>query len=171
MPAVVYVPVETPVEKTVEKTVEKDKIVYAYLQTVSSEESRLVGEWSSASYNTYTTYNYKIGANSISTGSYGVHNTDVYVRKVSDTKGYIYYRFSSDITGYGPAPTYTPFTVNSTGKWGVLAYQNLTSTTVQMCDFYDSTYDFPETLEACVTKYTDDNVYFASLSTMDHSKN
>ena len=68
------------------------------------------------------------------------------------------------MTGYGPAPDFTPFTVECAGKWCAVAYKNLTADSVQMCDAY-KTYDFADSLSAAVTLYTVDNGWFAGIDT------
>ena len=136
----------------------------------------LIGEWANATYNTYSSanppYNCKIATNRVETGSYGTHDGTVYIRRIDNTRGYIYYQFKSDVTGYESVAPYNSFTVSANGKWGAIAYQRLTNNNaVQMCDFADTTYEFPATLEACVTKYTVEGGYFSYLSSMDHTKN
>ena len=135
-----------------------------------SASNTIVGKWvdNYTSYNTYSTnpsdtYDCKISSNGVETASYGVHNGPVYISMTSDNSGYLYYQFKSSITGYDSS--WNPFTVEATGKWGAIAFQNLTTDSVQMCDFADSTYELPETLEACVKKYTKDAGSFENMIT------
>ena len=106
-----------------------------------------------------------IGSKTI-TSSYGTHeDTTVVIRKLSDTSGYIYFQLKNNVEGFGPAPDYEPITIeDSASKWSAIYYTELTSKSVKMCDAYSYTspYDFPETLEKCIQKYTveDENDYF-----------
>ena len=115
-------------------------------------------------YNAYTGYDCKITADYIETASYGKHNGPIYVAKTSETSGYIYYKFSQNITGYDAANNYAPYTVECTGKWCAVAYKNLTATSVQMCDAY-KTYDFADSLSKAVELYTVENGWFTGIET------
>ena len=131
----------------------------------SPKEVTIYSTWADnvETYNAYTGYDCKITADYIETASYGKHNGPIYVAKTSETSGYIYYQFSENVTGYDA--DFNPYTVNSKGKWGAIAFKNLTKDSVQMCDVYDAAYDFPATLEECISKYTIDGGYFAGINT------
>ena len=153
--------------QTEEETVEKVIVV----KQLSAEDG-IAGKWSNdnESWNTYNGYGCNYLPTKIETASYGVQTGTVYIQETSDTSGYIYYKFSADMTGYGPAPDYTPFTVNCAGKWGAVAYKNLTADSVQMCDAF-KTYDFAETLADAVKMYTVKNGWFEGIESGFHKVN
>ena len=128
-----------------------------------TEEITIFGKWVDdyEAYNAYIKYDCKIDFDSVETASYEKHNSPVYIKMTSKNSGYIYYKFTSDITGYDSS--YNSFSVPSTGKWGAIAFKDLKAGSVKMCDVYDSSYDFPDTLEACIAKYTVDDGYFANM--------
>ena len=144
--------------QTEEVTVEKVIVV----RQLSAEDS-IVGKWKYTNYESQLEYDMAISVNKVE-GSFGSHSGNVYIQEVSETSGYIYYKFSDDITGYGPAPDYTPYTIECAGKWCAVAYKNLTADSVQMCDAY-KTYDFAESLSAAVVLYTVDNGWFGGINT------
>lgn len=137
-----------------------------------SSDSPLIGKWKDIydSYNTYGTYDTQISTSFIETSSYGKHEGKIYIGKIDDNSGYIYYQLSTNITGYDNS--YQPYTIECKGKWSAVAYSNLKSTSVNMCDAYNSQskYDFQNSLEECISLYTIDNGYFGSLSTTEFSK-
>ena len=91
-------------------------------------------------------------------------------RKIDDNSGYIYYQLSENITGYNDSGE--SYTIECKGKWSAVAYSNLKSTSVNMCDAYNANtkYDFQNSLEECITLYTIENGYFERLSTTEFSK-
>ena len=147
--------------QTEEVTVEKVIIV----RPLEANDS-IIRTWADnvETYNAYTGYDCKITADYIETASYGKHNGPIYVAKTSENSGYIYYKFSQNITGYDAANNYAPYTVECTGKWCAVAYKNLTATSVQMCDAY-KTYDFADSLSKAVELYTVENGWFAGIET------
>ena len=147
--------------QTEEVTVEKVIVV----RQLSAEDG-IAGKWTydNKDWNAYGDYACNYVSNKIETASYGIQTGTVYIQEVSETSGYIYYKFSDDMTGYGPAPDYTPYTVECAGKWCAVAYKNLTADSVQMCDAY-KTYDFAESLSKAVELYTVDNGWFSGIET------
>lgn len=137
-----------------------------------SADSPLIGKWKDSydSYNTYGTYDTQISTSFIETSSYDKHEGQIYIGKIDDYSGYIYYQLSTNITGYDNSNQ--PYTIECKGKWSAVAYSNLKSTSVNMCDAYNSQskYDFQNSLEECISLYTIDNGYFGSLSTTEFSK-
>ena len=134
------------------------------LQPKDKTEVSIYGKWTyeKTSWNAYVDYACNIATDKIETASYGVHNGTIEIVKVTDDSGYIYYQFEKDMTGYGAAPDFTPYTVNCKGKWCAVAYKNLTADSVNMCDAY-KTYDFANSLEEAKTLYTVENKWFANL--------
>ena len=126
-------------------------------------DNLILGYWVDdyAGYNTYGKYDCKIAVDSIETSSYGKQISTIYYRKVTDDSGYLYYKFSEDITGYDAS--WNPIPVSAKGKWGAVAFKNLTATSVMMCDFADSKYELPATLDECISKYTVENKYFSKM--------
>lgn len=137
-----------------------------------SADSPLIGKWQDSyeKRNTYNDYDTQISTSFIETSSYGKHEGKIYIGKIDDYSGYIYYQLSTNITGYDNS--YQPYTIECKGKWSAVAYSNLKSTSVNMCDAYNpqSKYDFQNSLEECISLYTIDNGYFESLSTTEFSK-
>ena len=137
-----------------------------------STDSPLIGKWQDSyeSYNTYDDYDTQISISFIETASYGKHESKIYIGKIDDNSGYIYYQLSENITGYNDSGE--SYTIECKGKWSAVAYSNLKSTSVNMCDAYNSQskYDFQNSLEECISLYTIDNGYFGSLSTTEFSK-
>ncbi len=131
-----------------------------------TNEDGIIGKWTydNKSWNAYGDYACNYEPNKIETASYGVQTCVVYIQEVSDTAGFIYYKFSDDMTGYGPGPEYAPYTVECAGKWCAVAYKNLTADSVQMCDAY-KTYDFADSLSKAVELYTVENGWFAGIET------
>ena len=165
----------TPTTQEVIKEVEVSKEVKVTEQKIVvlpalSASDGIVGSWqdSFTSFNTYGTYDCQIAPNVMKTASYEDHNGTVYIYKTASDAGFLYYQFEKNVTGYDSA--FNPFTVQSTGKWGAVAFKNLTANSVNMCDMNDSTYDFPATLEECFKKYTGKREYFASLDSMEWTK-
>ena len=150
------------------QTEEVEKVVV--VKTLTSSD-KIIGKWTydDVSWNTYGSYACNITAGKVETASYGVQNGTVYIQETSETSGYLYYKFEDDITGYGPAPEYTPYTIECAGKWGAIAYKDLTANGVHMCDAY-KTYDFVATLEDAVLTYTIDNGWFDYLNTTEFLK-
>ena len=97
-------------------------------------------------------------------GSFGIHNGTVYILKISDNAGFLYYQFEDNVTGYDAANNYAPYTVECAGKWCAVAYKSLTADSVQMCDAY-KTYDFADSISTAVTLYTVDNGWFGGINT------
>lgn len=137
-----------------------------------SADSPLIGKWQDSyeSHNTYDDYDTQISTSFIETASYGKHESKIYIGKIDDNSGYIYYQLSENITGYNDS--YESYTIECKGKWSAVAYSNLKSTSVNMCDAYNTNtkYDFQNSLEECITLYTIENGYFESLSTTEFSK-
>ena len=136
-----------------------------YVVKELSASHPIIGNWEDnyEEWNTYDDYDCQIKADMIKPASYySSNNGTVYIREVSENSGYIYYQFSAPISlwngsGYDD--------VDVTGKWGAIAYQELTANSVQMCDADYTDQDFVSTLEECVTKYTKANKYFAYINT------
>ena len=128
-------------------------------------EVSIYGTWTDnyAEYDAYDGYDCKISVDFIETASYGKHTGPVYITKTSENSGYIYYQFSDDITGYDAS--FNPITVNAKGKWCAVAYTDLTANSVKMNDVYDPAYDFPSTLDDCISKYTIEKGSFGSTFT------
>ncbi len=147
--------------QTEEVTVEKVIVV----RQLSADDG-IAGKWTytDKSWNAYGDYACNYVSNKIETASYGIQTGTVYIQEVSETSGFIYYKFSDDITGYDAAANYAPYTVECAGKWCAVAYKNLTADSVQMCDAY-KTYDFAESLSKAVELYTVDNGWFAGIET------
>ena len=137
-----------------------------------SANSPLIGKWKDSyeNCNTYNDYDTQISTSFIETSSYGKHEGKIYIGKIDDDSGYIYYQLSTNITGYDNS--YQPYTIKCEGKWSAVEYSNFKSTSVNMCDAYNSQskYDFQNSLEECISLYTIDNGYFGSLSTTEFSK-
>ena len=138
-----------------------------------STDSPLIGKWKDSyeSYNPYDDYyDTQISTSFIKTASYGKHESKIYIGKIDDNSGYIYYQLSENITGYNDSGE--SYTIECKGKWSAVAYSNLKSTSVNMCDAYkaNAKYDFQNSLEECITLYTIENGYFESLSTTEFSK-
>ena len=138
-----------------------------------STDSPLIGKWKDSyeNWNTYdNVYDTQISTSFIETSSYGKHEGKIYIGKIDDNSGYIYYQLSENITGYDDSSN--PYTIKSKGKWSAVAYSNLKSTSVNMCDAYNAKtkYDFQNSLEECLSLYTIDNGYFESLSKTEFSK-
>lgn len=148
------------------KTPDDEIVLPAGIEELSPD-SPLIGTWqdSFTSSNSYENYDMQIATTFIETASYGRHDGIIYIGKINESSGYIYYQLSSDIQGYGSAPLYTPYTVECKGKWSAVAYSNLTASSVKTCDAYNSNspYDFPNTLEECVKKYTNENGYYSQV--------
>ena len=138
-----------------------------------STDSPLIGKWKDSyeNWNTYDdVYDTQISTSFIETASYGKHESKIYIGKIDDNSGYIYYQLSENITGYNDSGE--SYTIECKGKWSAVAYSNLKSTSVNMCDAYkaNTKYDFQNSLEECITLYTIENGYFKSLSTTEFSK-
>lgn len=137
-----------------------------------STDSPLIGKWKDSyeNWNTYDDYDTQISTSFIETASYGKHESKIYIGKIDDNSGYIYYQLSENITGYNNSGE--SYTIECKGKWSAVAYSNLKSTSVNMCDAYkaNTKYDFQNSLEECITLYTIENGYFESLSTTEFSK-
>ena len=129
------------------------------------KEVTIYGTWEDdyTGYNTYGKYDSKITYDYIETASYGKQEGPLYVKMISENAGYIYYQFSTNVTVYGPAPDYETSIVNSKGKWGAVAFKDLTDKSVKMCDFADPSKEFPTTLEECISKYTVEKNYFTYM--------
>ena len=128
-------------------------------------DDAIIGTWADdSSYNPYDGYDCLISEDKIETASYGVHVGPVYINKVDETSGYLYYQFENDIPGWEQINgEWVQGTVPGTkGKWGAVAYKNLTVTSVNMCDMDNS--EFASTLEEAKTMYTIDNERFAGLT-------
>ena len=153
------------------KTADDDNPLPQGIEELSAD-SPLIGKWKDSydSYNTYGTYDTQISTSFIETSSYDKHEGKIYIGKIDDYSGYIYYQLSTNITGYDNS--YQPYTIECKGKWSAVAYSNLKSTSVNMCDAHNSqsNYDFQNSLEECISLYTIDNGYFGSLSTTEFSK-
>ena len=134
--------------------------------TEISADDTLIGKWADdySDWNTYdNNYDCQIAVDFIETASYGKQESKIYVLKTTADSGYIYYQFSTDVTGYGPAPDYASFTIEAKGKWGAIAFKDLTANSVKMCDFADPSSEFPTTLEDCIKKYTIESGYFSKM--------
>ncbi len=147
--------------QTEEVTVEKVIVV----RQLSADDG-IAGKWTytDKSWNAYGDYACNYASNTIETASYGVQTGTVYIQEVTETSGFIYYKFSQNITGYDAANNYAPYTVECAGKWCAVAYKNLTADSVQMCDAY-KTYDFADSLSKAVELYTVENGWFAGIET------
>ena len=126
-----------------------------------TSEDGIVGKWGDAypDYWAYDGYGCQYALNKVETASYGAHDSTVYIFETSETSGYLYYKFSKPISLYGIGE------VDVTGKWGAIAYQNLTSTSVQMCDANYMDQKWANSLKDCVLQYTKENGYFTYIST------
>lgn len=153
------------------KTADDDNPLPQGVEELSSD-SPLIGKWKDIydSYNTYGTYDTQISTSFIETSSYDKHEGQIYIGKIDDNSGYIYYQLSENITGYNDSGE--SYTIECKGKWSAVAYSNLKSTSVNMCDAYNANtkYDFQNSLEECITLYTIENGYFERLSTTEFSK-
>ncbi len=133
--------------------------------SVLSETDAIYGKWSNVdtSWNTYTGYGCNLLANKIETSSWGVHDTTVYIKKITETSGYLYYQFSEDVDGYDA--DWNQYTIEgSKGKWNAIAYKNLENNTVKMCDAAKDNI-FASSLEEAVELYTIGKQYFSYLET------
>lgn len=131
-----------------------------------TKEVSIYGTWedNAPAYTTYDNYDCLIAEDKIETASYGVHVGPVYLNKIDATSGYLYYQFENDIPGWEKINgEWVLGTVPGTkGKWGAIAYKNLTENSVNMCDVSND--EFASTLEEAKTMYTVDNERFAGLS-------
>lgn len=131
-------------------------------------DDAIIGTWTDdyTDGNTYDGYDCLISEGKIETASYGVHVGPVYINKVDETSGYLYYQFQNDIPGWEQINgEWVQGTVPGTkGKWGAVAYKNLTDTSVNMCD-NDNT-AFASTLEEAKTMYTVEKERFAYIDTL-----
>ena len=129
--------------------------------SVLTQNDGIVGKWGDnyPDYWAYDGYACQYLPNLIETASYGAHTGQAYIQKITDDSGYIYYQFSDPIVLWGIGE------IDVTGKWGAIAYQELTANSVQMCDADYTDQEFVSTLEECVTKYTKANGYFAYITT------
>ena len=139
-----------------EVTVEKVIVVRPLTNT-----DAIVGKWDDGyeDFWVYTGYACQYAPNKVETASYGAHDSTVYIQETSENSGYLYYKFSQPISLYGVGE------VDVTGKWGAIAYQNLTSTSVQMCDANYMDQKWAGSLAECVKQYTKENNYFAYITT------
>ena len=68
-----------------------------------STDSPLIGKWKDSyeNCNTYDdVYDTQISTSFIETASYGKHESKIYIGKIDDNSGYIYYQLSENRTGY-----------------------------------------------------------------------
>lgn len=148
--------------------------VYQYVIPLTGSDLIFGTKWQDdfTDWNNYgeSSYDFKALATSIETASYGAQTGTVYIRKLSETSGYIYYQIS-DTTGFSysnkEASEYS-------GKWYAVFYKNLTTSSVKMCDAYPSfeasdpdtykiaDYHCADTLEDAVNNITVENGYFAN---------
>ena len=140
---------------------QNDDIVLPENVRVLTNEDGIIGKWADnyEAWNTYDTYDCQIKTNLAETASYDAHTSTVYIKKTSETSGYLYYQFSKPIYLFGVG------TVDVTGKWGAMAFQNLTENSVQMCDADYSDNEFVSTIDDCVTKYTKEAGKFNYITT------
>lgn len=126
-----------------------------------SNDDAIVGKWGDdyPDYWKYEGYACKYSPDLIETASYGAHRGTAYIKKITEDSGYIYFQFSGNVNFWGIGD------VDLTGKWGAIAYQNLTDNAVQMCDASYADQEFVSTLDDCVEKYTKDGGYFAYITT------
>ena len=138
----------------------------------TKKEVSIYGTWTdnAPNYNTYDGYDCLIAENKIETASYGIHVGPVYINKVDETSGYLYYQFQNDIPGWVEVDgKWVQSTVSGTkGKWGAVAYKNLTDTSVNMCD--NDNKAFASTLEEAKSMYTVENKRFEYLDTTEFTK-
>lgn len=127
-----------------------------------SKSDGIVGKWEDdyPDWQIYETYDCQISVGKVETCSYGGHEGSVYIAKLSQTSGYVYYQLKSDVTGYDDNGK--EYEIHCAEKWSAVFYKDLTSNSVKMCDAFNrsSPYDFPDSLEKCVHKYTVENGYF-----------
>ena len=131
-----------------------------------SADNLIIGKWTDgyASFNTYDGYDCCYATNKIESSSWGAHESTVYIKKITEDSGYLYYQFSENVIGYDA--NFAPYTIeNSKGKWCAIGYKKLTAASVQMCDAYKD-YGFAESLEDAVSLYTIENGYFNSITTV-----
>ncbi len=161
-------PVTEEVIKEVEVTTEKEVEKIIVIGPISPNDG-LIGKWYDdyTTWNTYDDYDCKISANQIKTASYGVHNGPVFIKKLSETSGYLYYQLENDLPDYSTTPTGT--ISGTAGKWFATAYKNLTSDTVNMCEAYKN-FDLPEDLYTAIETYTVANGWFDYLDTTEFTK-
>ena len=146
------------VEVTTEKEVEKTIVIGPI-----SPNDGIIGEWLD-NYTSYNTYNFtdedpdndydcKITANKVETSSYGVHNGPVFVKKLTDTSGYLYFQLENNLPDYSTNPAGT--IAGTAGKWFAIAYKN---------------FDLPEDLYTAIETFTVANGWFDYLDTTEFTK-
>ncbi len=125
-----------------------------------SAEELIIGKWTDgvAPYTPYEGYDCSYATNKIESSSWGTHEGIVYIKKLTEDSGYLYYQFSENVNGYD-ADSNTYEIENTKGKWCAVTFKELTATTVKMCDAYKD-YTFAESLDEAVSLYTIDNGYF-----------
>ena len=169
-------PVTEEVIKEVEVTTEKEVEKTIVIGPISPNDG-IIGEWLD-NYTNYNNYNFtdedpdndydcKITANKIETASWGVHNGPVFIKKLSETSGYLYYQLENDLPDYSTTPAGT--ISGTAGKWFATAYKNLTDDSVNMCDAYKD-FDLPADLYTAIETYTVANGWFDYLDTTEFIK-
>ena len=162
------------VEVTTEKIVEKGIVVGGPI----SPNDGIIGKWGyeNTSWNTYgvspNKYACSVAANKIETASWGVHNGPVFIKKLSETSGYLYFQLENDLGSYVQNSSGEWELVTQTGtagKWFATAYKNLTSDSVNMCDAYKD-FNLPADLYTAIETYTVANGWFDSLDTTEFIK-
>ncbi|MBB5218028.1 hypothetical protein DYE49_07230 [Treponema rectale] len=140
--------------------------VYVYVTPLQSDSLLYGVKWADSvkKWNTYSTYDAYCCADYIQTSSYGMQESTVYQRKISDTEGFLYYKITNTSNF-----TYSDKDASSyLGKWYGVYYKNLTSSSVTMCDAYyaadSSDYYCFDSLEEAVNGFTPDSGYFTYLT-------